>query len=103
RHGPGSDAPPPPRAWRDRDPLADRRLTTAKPRIARAAEALGMPPENLLTPDTLRRVCWTPPETITPETVAAALAERGARPWQVEQTSAIITVALLDPDPARDR
>lgn len=103
RHAPGgSDGPPPHRSWKDRDPLADRRLKTARPRIARHAEALGMPTENLLTPDTLRRLCWAPPEPITPEAVAAALAGHGARPWQVEAVSAIVTVALLDPDPVQD-
>ncbi|RUQ15283.1 ribonuclease D, partial [Micrococcus sp. HSID17245] len=90
----------PPRAWKDRDPVADRRLRTAKARVARRAEELGMPTENLLTPDTLRRICWTPPAPITPETVDAFLTERGARPWQVENVGAIVTVALLDPDPA---
>ncbi|GGK38236.1 ribonuclease D [Micrococcus flavus] len=103
RHAPGgSDGPPPHRSWKDRDPLADRRLKTARPRVARRAEALGMPTENLLTPDTLRRVCWAPPEPLTPESVAEALAGHGARPWQVEATAAIVTVALLDPDPAQD-
>ena len=96
----GGDGPPPPRAWKDRDPLADRRLRTAKARVARRAEQLGLPTENLLTPDTLRRICWAPPEPLTPEAVDAFLAERGARPWQVEQVGAIVTVALLDPDPA---
>ena len=94
------DGPPPPRAWKDRDPVADRRLRTAKARVARRAEQLGMPTENLLTPDALRRICWTPPAPITPETVDAFLTERGARPWQVENVGAIVTVALLDPDPA---
>ncbi|WP_338153755.1 hypothetical protein [Micrococcus luteus] len=40
------------------------------------------------------------PAPITPETVDAFLTERGARPWQVENVGAIVTVALLDPDPA---
>lgn len=101
-HPRGGDAPPPPRSWRDRDPLADRRLKTAKPRVARRAEELGLPTENLLTPDTLRRICWDPPQPLDPDTVAEALAARGARPWQVENVAAVLTVALLDPDPAED-
>lgn len=101
-HVRGGDAPPPPRAWRDRDPLADRRLKTAKARVARRAEQLDMPTENLLTPDTLRRICWEPPTPLTPESVEDALRERGARPWQVENVAAVLTVALLDPDPVED-
>jgi ribonuclease D len=94
------DGPPPPRAWKDRNPLADRRLKTAKAWVGNKAEELGLPTENLLTPDTLRRLCWTPPESIDLETVSTALAELGARAWQVNLVAPIITVALLDPDPA---
>lgn len=58
-----------------------------------------MPLENLLLPSTLRDLCWRPPSPITPETVEEYLKDRGARNWQVWACSAIITVALLDPDP----
>ncbi|MDN5813758.1 MAG: ribonuclease D, partial [Micrococcaceae bacterium] len=92
-------APPPARTWPDKDEAAARRLGTAKPRVARRAEQLEMPTENLLTPDTLRRLAWRPPEEVTPEAIAAALAELGARDWQIHETAPIITVAFLDPDP----
>ncbi|GER23509.1 3'-5' exonuclease [Zafaria cholistanensis] len=95
-----SSSPPPPRVWAEKDPAAAARLNTAKPRIARAAEALDMPTENLLTPDYLRRICWRPPAPIDPDTVAGALAALGARPWQVRIAAPILTVAFLDPDPA---
>jgi ribonuclease D len=78
-----SDALPPPRAWSDRNPEADRRLKAARPELTRLATELNLPPENLLTPETLRRVAWDPPEPPTVEAVAAALAAHGARPWQV--------------------
>lgn len=94
-----SSAPPPARTWPDKDEAAARRLNTAKPRIARRAEELDLPIENLLTPDTLRRIAWRPPARIDPETITAALEDLGARPWQVEQTAPIITVAFLDPEP----
>ncbi|OFR90340.1 ribonuclease D [Micrococcus sp. HMSC067E09] len=98
RRGRG-DGPPQPRLWKDRSPEADARLRTAKPWVARHAAEIGMPTENLLTPDTLRRICWNPPAVVTPESVAEALAELGARPWQVEQTAAILTVSFLNPMP----
>lgn len=94
------DGPPPPRAWRDRNPLADRRLKTAKEWIGNKAEELSLPTENLLTPDTLRRLCWTPPEQIHPDSVASTLTDLGARAWQVSIVAPILTVALLDPNPA---
>ncbi|WP_104165224.1 HRDC domain-containing protein [Arthrobacter sp. SX1312] len=94
-----SNAPPPPRVWAEKDPEAAARLQTARPRVTQRAEKLGMPVENLLTPDYLRRLAWRPPAEISLESVAAALADLGARPWQIEQVAAIITVAFLDPDP----
>ena len=98
-----NNAPPPPRVWADRNPEAARRLNTAKARVAAAAEKLNMPTENLLQPDTIRRLAWTPPEEITPDSVEEALRERGAREWQIRITSPIITVAFLDPDPLPEK
>ncbi|GHD01294.1 3'-5' exonuclease [Zhihengliuella salsuginis] len=94
-----SNTPPPPRVWAEKNPEAAARLNTAKPRLARKAEELNIPLENLLTPDFLRRVAWNPPRPVDPDSVAAALRDLGAREWQIRLTSPIITVAFLDPDP----
>ncbi|RII17719.1 Ribonuclease D [Streptomyces sp. YIM 130001] len=91
--------PPPPRSWADRDPDAAARLTAAKAAVSEIAEGLNMPQENLITPDTVRRLCWEPPREATPETVAAALTAHGARRWQVEQvTSALVTALAATPE-----
>lgn len=86
--------PPPPRAWADKDPAAAARLSAARAGISALAEQLGMPQENLITPDTVRRVCWEPPAVVDTESVAAALAGHGARPWQVEQVTPVLVEAL---------
>lgn len=93
-----SNSPPPPKVWADKDPVAAARLATARARVARTAESLNIPTENLLTPDTLRRLCWSPPAEIDPDTVADALRALGARQWQIELVGPVLTVALLDPD-----
>ncbi|MCB7138106.1 ribonuclease D [Cellulosimicrobium marinum] len=90
--GPRTDAPPPPRAWGDRDPGAAARLQAARAVVADAAERWHVPVENLLQPDALRRVCWTPPEPADAAGVAAFLRGRGAREWQVE----LLAPALAD-------
>jgi len=90
-----SDTLPPPRAWADRNPEADRRLRAARPAVEARAEELRMPTENLLTPETLRRVAWAPPVPTTVETVAAALAELGARSWQIDQTAQVIVDSFV--------
>ncbi|MCR2792703.1 ribonuclease D [Microbacterium sp. zg.Y625] len=89
------DSLPPPRAWADRNPAADARLKAARPDVEKIAEELGMPTENLLTPDTLRRVAWSPPEPLNVASVSAALAAQGARPWQIERTAQAITDAFV--------
>jgi ribonuclease D len=85
--GPRSDAPPPPRAWADRDPEAAGRLAAARAVIADLSAHHSVPVENLLQPELLRRLCWAPPTTLDAASIAAFLADGGARPWQVELVS----------------
>ena len=94
-----STAPPPPRVWEDRDPEAAARLKTARARIAEIAERLGMPTENVLTPDHLRRIAWRPPETLDADSLAEALRALGAREWQIAQVLPDLLAALADPEP----
>lgn len=91
----GGDSLPPPRAWGDRNPEADARLKAARPVVEQRAEEMNMPTENLLTPDALRRVAWTPPQPISAEAVGEALAALGARPWQIAQTAQLIADAFV--------
>lgn len=90
-----SDTLPPPRAWADRNPEADARLKAARPVVEAVAEELGMPTENLLTPEYLRRVAWDVPGE-TAEDIGAALAALGARPWQIAQTAQKIAAAFVE-------
>jgi len=94
---PPSDALPQPRVWADRNPEADVRFRAARPAVAAVAEAMNLPVENLLTPEYLRRVSWTPPTPISVESVGAALADLGARPWQVAATAQVIADAFVTP------
>lgn len=89
-----SDAPPPARSWPDRDPEAAARLAVLRPAIAALADEHELPTENLLTPDTLRRVAWQPPEDVSTESIAGRLRQLGARPWQIELTAHPISRAL---------
>jgi ribonuclease D len=92
------DGPPQARAWADRDPAAAARLTQARDVLKQLSESTEVPVENLLTPDYLRRILWTPPRTTADAmeaAVAAALTELGARAWQVELTTGLIADAVL--------
>lgn len=89
-----SDAPPPPRTWAERNPEADARYKVARPLVEAHAEALHMPTENLLTPDFLRRVSWDHPGDDA-QSIGAALAELGARDWQIAETAPLISAAFV--------
>lgn len=94
---PPSDALPPPRVWVDKNPEADARLKRARAAVAEISTELDIPLENLLTPDYLRRVAWTPPEPATAQTIAAALEALGARRWQLDATAQAIADAFVEP------
>ncbi|MDQ2697177.1 MAG: ribonuclease D [Actinomycetota bacterium] len=97
------DGVPAPRLWADKNPDADRRLKHARAAVTERAEELAIPLENVLTPDTLRRVAWAPPAEVDASTIGAALAELGARPWQIEQLAGIIADAFVEArQPASD-
>ncbi len=95
-----SDGPPQVRSWADRDPVAAARLNTARAAVTALSEERNVPVENLLTPDYLRRVLWTPPDVADADlgdAVGARLRDLGAREWQIELMAPIITAAILDP------
>jgi ribonuclease D len=99
---PRTDGPPQARSWAEKDPVAARRLSAARTALTALAESLDVPVENLLSPDSARRVLWSPPATREPEELAARIEEllvdHGARPWQRELTVPVLTEAVLAAD-----
>lgn len=91
-----SDGPPPAHRWADRDPVAAKRLTRCRAVVNHLSEELMVPPENLLSPDTVRRIAWSPPEPLSYDTTAAALREHGARQWQITLTAGPLAEALTE-------
>ncbi|HEX5534380.1 MAG TPA: ribonuclease D [Actinomycetales bacterium] len=89
-----ANGPPPPRIWKDRDPDAATRLTRARDTLARLSEELHVPVENLLSPDSLRRLCWRPPADLDEASVGQALRDLGARPWQVSLVAPALAEAF---------
>ncbi len=88
--------PPPARVWADREPIAAARLAQVREELAAFSTERSVPVENLLTPDLLRRVLWSPPADLSEAGVAAALSAMGARPWQVEITAPMVARACAD-------
>ncbi|MFM1779179.1 MAG: hypothetical protein RIS51_324 [Actinomycetota bacterium] len=79
------------RSWERRFPEAHARLEAVRPKILELATTLGIPPENLLSPDSLRRVCFEPAQDI-----AEQLRTLRARQWQLDLVVPVITAALVE-------
>ncbi|MBU2662379.1 ribonuclease D [Actinoplanes bogorensis] len=77
------EGPPPPHRWAERDPIAAARLTRCRAVVVATAESHNLPPENLISPDFVRRLAWSPPDEVSPQTVGDTLRGFGARNWQI--------------------
>ncbi len=98
-----TDAMPPVKIWRDKFPTKFAPLSHARAAIETEAEKLSIPPENLISPELVRRICWSPPEgstmTLRTDAVTASLVELGARQWQADIVGPLIAAALLERKP----
>ena len=86
-----ADGPPNPRNWANRNIQAWNRLEFARARISELAEKLSMPPENVISPDAIRRIMWEPPAD---DQMATFLAGIKVRPWQQELVVPIFRAAV---------
>ncbi|MFN8080254.1 MAG: HRDC domain-containing protein [Kineosporiaceae bacterium] len=89
-----ADGPPPARVWSDKDPAAAARLAKARNAVQAIATAHTLPVENLISPDAVRRLCWTPPVPADADSVRDALADLGVRTWQLDLTVDALVEAL---------
>jgi len=91
------EGPPPPHRWAERDPIAAARLARCRLVVVTTAEANTLPPENLISPDFIRRLAWSPPDEASTLTVSETLLGFGARNWQVVLLADQLAEALPDP------
>lgn len=91
-----SDVLPPPRVWSDKNPDADKRLKAARARITEVASVMSIPVENMLTPELLRRVSWSPPAYVDRSSISEILTDLGARTWQIDATAQVIADAFVE-------
>jgi len=90
-----SDALPPVKVWREKYPLRYAALTHAKENLLLRSQELALPLENLISPEYVRRICWSNPTG----SVDAALSTLGARRWQIDIVTPILEAALLETEP----
>jgi ribonuclease D len=90
-----TDSLPPIKLWRERFPEKYAPLSHARFNLALRAQELSIPLENLISPELVRRICWSPPST----SVSEALIALGARRWQAQITAPILELALTQSEP----
>ena len=76
--------PPPIKAWEQKRPESLQLIQACKEILHNIATLHNIPQENIVQPDTLRRLCWDPPANASTHSISQALQELGARPWQIE-------------------
>ncbi len=89
-----SSGPPAYRSWPDHNPAAASRLSQARAVLATLTDQVGVAAESLLTPATVRLLCWEPPEDLGELSIADALEELDARPWQIALCVGPLSVAF---------
>ncbi|MCH9730346.1 MAG: ribonuclease D [Actinomycetia bacterium] len=90
-----STGPPPASRWTRRKPEAAVRLEAARSGLSELAQRVSVPTENLLSPETVRRLCWDwEPVDDTTAAVEEFLQDSTARQWQCELTVPVLAEAL---------
>ena len=94
------DTLPPIKLWRDKFPEKYAPLSHARAAIELIGSANSIPVENLISPEFVRRICWSPPAqsalAFDEVAVRQALTVLGARPWQIDLVASALASALLE-------
>jgi ribonuclease D len=94
------DGPPPPVRWAKRKPEAAARLEAARSALAELSARVGVPTENLISPELVRRLCWDWQNTADPAAaVDVVLSNGGARSWQRSLVVPALAPVLSPPPP----
>jgi ribonuclease D len=72
-----------PRNWKERHPEAYARFVCVRAALTEIGESVAIPVENLVSPETIRRICFEPVADISPASISSWLRDAGAREWQI--------------------
>jgi ribonuclease D len=85
------------RNWPSKFPDAHRRLLWSKKLLQQLSSDVQIPIENLVAPEVLKNICFSPPESSLEE-VAASLKMKGVRDWQVNLVAPVLLAAFQKGD-----
>ena len=87
---------PPIKLWKERNPLANARLSHARAAVQQRAAELEMPVENLISPEVIRQLVWkNPPDDGLEQYIEEFLSQNGARRWQITQIAPLLGQPML--------
>jgi ribonuclease D len=86
--------------WESKNPPAYARATHIRAKISELAREYALPPENLLSPESVKRLCWSePPMGELGEYIRNTLSSSGAREWQIELIGEHLVAGLRAQEP----
>lgn len=88
-----TDGPPNPRNWQTRNPELWAILESIRAELSSKAEELNLPVENLVTPESIRRVVWAKPNEVSH--IQELLENLNVRQWQREIVEPILHTHLI--------
>ena len=94
-----ANGPPPPARWSRRKPEAAARLEAARAGLSEVSQRVGIPMENLISPELVRRLCWDWEAEGRADEILEAVDEflraGQARPWQRELVDPVLAAAVI--------
>lgn len=84
------------RSWPNRWPKANQRLICTRFHLSELAKELSLPLENLISPESIRQICWIEREYVSLEEVRSELSGLKAREWQISLIAQVIADSIRD-------
>lgn len=84
------------RSWPARWPQANQRLICTRHNLAALANELSLPLENLISPESIRQICWIEREEVGDEQIRQELAALKTRPWQIDLIAQVICESIRE-------
>ena len=88
--------------WENKNPLGYARATHIRAKVNELATLIGMPPENLVSPEVIKKLCWSePPTSELSAYIESTLRIAGARGWQVALIAPHFEVGMRETTPLK--
>lgn len=84
------------RNWPSKWPKAHQRLISTRYHVAEIAREHELPIENLVSPETIRQICWIERDSASVQDIESELKSFSARAWQIDLISEVIAKAITE-------